>query len=131
MRQSLWPADVDEHAHEIQRFFEGDRVMPAEVLIASDETGRAVGFAELSLRSVVEGCAPGAVGFLEGWFVDAGFRRHGVGAMLVGAAEEWARGQGCVEFGSDTEVDNHVSIAAHKALGFEETERLVCFRKAL
>jgi len=62
--------------------------------------------------------------------VAAGVRRKGVGAMLVRAAEDWARHQGCSEFGSDTEIDNAASIA-HKALGFEETERLVCFRKTL
>jgi aminoglycoside 6'-N-acetyltransferase I len=131
MRLALWPSEQQEHADEIQRFFEGERILPAEVLIAFDEGGQAVGFAELSIRSVVEGCEPGGVGFLEGWFVAEGCRRKGVGAMLVRAAEEWARQQGCAEFGSDTEIENTVSIAAHKALGFEETERLVCFRKAL
>ncbi len=131
LREALWPSKDEEHANGIQRFFEGERVEPAEVLIAFDEGGQAVGFAELSIRSVVEGCEPGAVGFLEGWFVHDRLRRKGVGAMLVRAAEEWARRQGCAEFASDTEIDNSVSIAAHKALGFEETERLVCFRKAL
>ena len=131
MRETLWPAESGEHARDIERFFAGERTMPAEVLMAVDQGGRAVGFAELSIRSVVEGCEPGGVGFLEGWFVADGFRRKGVGALLVEAAEEWARHQGCKEFGSDTEINNSISIAAHKALGFEETERLVCFRKTL
>ncbi|HEX6513910.1 MAG TPA: aminoglycoside 6'-N-acetyltransferase, partial [Chloroflexota bacterium] len=131
LRCLLWPGEDGDHEAEVQRFFDGDRTMPAEVLIAWDDARQAVGLAEVSFRSVVEGCEPGKVGFLEGWFVAQEHRRKGVGGMLVRAAEEWARDQGCAEFGSDTEIDNTVSIAAHKALGFEETERLVCFRKNL
>jgi hypothetical protein len=49
----------------------------------------------------------------------------------VQAAEAWARSQGLKEIASDTQLDNTVSIHAHKVLGYEEVERLVCFRKAL
>ena len=131
LRRALWPSDPDTLAEDVRRYFAGERVLPAEVLVAWDERGLAVGLAELSIRSVVEGCEPGGVGFLEGWYVAEDSRRSGVGTLLVRAAEEWARKQGCTEFGSDTEIDNTISIAAHKALGFEETERLVCFRKTL
>jgi aminoglycoside 6'-N-acetyltransferase I len=32
---------------------------------------------------------------------------------------------------SDCEIDNAVSFRAHTALGYEEVERIICFRKAL
>jgi aminoglycoside 6'-N-acetyltransferase I len=32
---------------------------------------------------------------------------------------------------SDTEVENTLSQAAHHRLGYEEVERIVCFRKDL
>jgi aminoglycoside 6'-N-acetyltransferase I len=32
---------------------------------------------------------------------------------------------------SDCEIDNTVSFRAHIALGYEEVERIICFRKAL
>jgi aminoglycoside 6'-N-acetyltransferase I len=131
LRRVLWPGPDEDHAADIRRFFAGERLEPAEVLMAFDEDGNAVGFAELSIRSIVDGCAPGRVGYLEGWFVAKFVRNNGVGAMLVRAAEEWALQQGCSEFGSDTELENEVSIAAHKALGFEETGRVVEFRKSL
>jgi aminoglycoside 6'-N-acetyltransferase I len=35
------------------------------------------------------------------------------------------------EIGSDTELDNAQSQAAHAALGFDEVVRLVAFRKPL
>ncbi|HUE85588.1 MAG TPA: GNAT family N-acetyltransferase [Vicinamibacterales bacterium] len=131
MRQTLWPAAHGEHAREIAAFVEGDRRDPAEVLVAVDDEGRKVGFAEVTLRSHAEGCRPGRVAYLEGWFVDAPHRRCGVGAALMAAVEAWGRAQGCSELASDTEIENAGSAAAHRALGFDEVVRIACFRKAL
>jgi len=50
---------------------------------------------------------------------------------LVRVAEDWARSQGCTEFASDALIDNHVSAAAHRALGFQETVQIRCFRKVI
>jgi aminoglycoside 6'-N-acetyltransferase I len=49
----------------------------------------------------------------------------------VQAVEAWAREQGYTEIASDTWLDNETSIRAHLALGYEESERLVHFRKSL
>ena len=51
--------------------------------------------------------------------------------MLMKAAEQWAQEKGFSELASDTETSNLKSIAIHKQLGFEETERVVCFLKQL
>jgi aminoglycoside 6'-N-acetyltransferase I len=132
MRGALWPEQAsDWHALEIDGFFAGRLGMPLEVLLAIDASGKAVGFAELSIRPYAEGCSTDRVAYLEGWYVVPECRRRGVGTALVAAAEQWARTQGCVELGSDTEIGNTVSAAAHRALGFEETVRIRCFRKAL
>lgn len=131
MRQTLWPSGPGEHASEIARFFAGHRPNHEETLIAFDDAGHALGFVELAIRSWAEGCYAGPAAYLEGWFVEESARRTGVGAALVKASEEWARAQGCTEFASDAEPDNEVSLSAHKALGFEEVGRAVCFRKAL
>jgi aminoglycoside 6'-N-acetyltransferase I len=131
MRQALWPSDPGEHAEEIASFFAGDRRDPAEVLLAIDDSGRAIGFAEVSIRQYAEGCVSDRVAYLEGWFVEEGQRRKGVGAALVAAVEAWGRAQGCPELASDTGIDNTVSTAAHRSLGFSEVERIVCFRKVL
>jgi aminoglycoside 6'-N-acetyltransferase I len=131
MRQALWPAEADEHAREIAEFFGGAYKLLNQVLIAVGESGAPIGFAELSIRSHVDGCESLGVGYLEGWFVDEAYRGRGVGAALMRAAEDWARAQGCTEFGSDTWLDNSASEAAHKALGFEEVDRVITFRKTL
>ena len=101
------------------------------MLIAIDEQGEALGFAELSIRGYAEDCKTDRVAYLEGWYVEPEARRNGVGRALVRAAEDWGRRQGCTEFGSDALIDNDVSARAHLALGFEETVQLRCFRKSL
>lgn len=132
MRRALWPDDGDDsHAGEIDDFFAGRLHMPLEVLLALDESGNAIGFAELSIRPYAEDCVTDRVAYLEGWYVAPHARRQGVGRALVVAAESWARSQGCTEFGSDALIDNHASAAAHRAVGFTETVQIRCFRKAL
>lgn len=131
MRSALWPDDSGSHATEIARFFSAQRHEPLEVLLACSGSGTALGFVELSIRSHAVGCTSDRVAFVEGWYVDPDHRRRGIGAALIRAAEEWGRANRCTELGSDTQLWNQSSIDAHKALGFEEVERLVAFRKSL
>jgi aminoglycoside 6'-N-acetyltransferase I len=131
MRAALWPDDIHEHRAAAERFFAGLRHEPSEVLLACDDSGRAVGFVELSIRNIVDSCSSDRVAYLEGWYVEPSLRRQGVGSALVAAAERWGLGQGCTEFGSDSLIDNEVSHRAHRALGFKETGRVVNFRKDL
>jgi aminoglycoside 6'-N-acetyltransferase I len=132
MRCALWPEGSEsEHRSEIDQLFAGQLREPVATLLALNPSGDEVGFAELSIRSYAEDCVTDRVAYLEGWYVVPEARRQGVGRALVRAAEQWARSQGCTEFASDALIDNHVSAAAHRALGFQETVQIRCFRKAL
>ena len=131
MRSQLWPESRDTHQSEVDRFFAGRARDPVAALIARDDTGRALGFTELSFRSYAEGCETDNVAFLEGWFVIPDARGRGVGGALIAACEDWARSQGCTEFASDAQPDNHASIAAHLALGFSDEGLVRCFSKKL
>ena len=130
MRLALWP---DEHGVVETQQMKGWLDDPGkQALLALDEEGRPIGFAELSLRhDYVNGTETSPVGFLEGWYVAAEWRGRGVGRALVEAGEDWTRKQGCSEFASDALLDNAGSHSAHLACGFEETERVVTFRKRL
>ena len=132
MRHALWPdGSLAQHRQDIDRYFAGDRHEPAEVLLALTANSAPVGFAELSIRNIVDSCSTDRVAYLEGWYVDPKSRRKGIGGALIHAAEQWAIRQGCTEFGSDSEIDNDVSRAAHLCSGFQETGRVRTFRKNL
>lgn len=110
----------DEHAE----------LLPAEVFVCERDDARLAGFLELSVRNYAEGCE-GATPYIESWYVEPDMRASGIGRLLMTAAEEWARAHGYRELASDTELENRASQQAHEALGFEEVERTVHFRKAL
>lgn len=90
-----------------------------------------VGFLEIGLRNYAEGASISPVAYIEGWFVVPGQRRRGIGAALIKAAESWALARGYNEIASDTQLDNTVSLAAHKHLGYQEVERQICFLKQI
>jgi aminoglycoside 6'-N-acetyltransferase I len=135
MRLALWPElSVDEDRLELDAALSGKPMgtMPLTILVAERGDGDLVGFVEVGLRSHADGCDTSVpVGFVEGWFVSELHRRKGVGAKLLAAAEDWARGHGCIEMASDTWLDNDKSQQVHEALGFEVVDRCVHYRKAL
>jgi aminoglycoside 6'-N-acetyltransferase I len=131
MREALWPSPATAHADPIGRFLAGTAREPLAVLIAFDDPGDAIGMIELSIRAYAEGCVTDRVAFVEGWYVAPKVRGTGIGAALIGAAETWARSQGCTELASDAEVENLSSAAAHLAVGFVETGVVRCFKKSL
>lgn len=135
LRHALWPdSSVDEHARDLTWLLAGKTPgnLPSAILVAQEPAGRIVGFVEVGLRSHADGCDPAhPVGYLEGWYVIPSLRRQNVGARLVAQAEEWARTHGCKEMASDTWSDNVDSQKAHEALGFEEVDRCVNYRKRL
>ena len=129
MRLNLWGGTAEEHTHDIDAYF---ATLQSGITFVVERTGGGLcGFIEVSLRNVAEGCTTSPVAYIEGWYVDEDLRRGQLGSQLVYAAEAWARRHGLKEIASDTQIDNTVSIHAHKVLGYEEVERLVCFRKVL
>lgn len=130
MRLALWPdASAAEHlAGMADALARGHHVRIARK--ATDEV--AIGFVEASLRrDYVNGTSTSPVAFLEGLYVVPEHRRHGVARSLVQAVVHWAVAQECRELASDSLLANPAAHAAHRALGFEETERVVYFRMEL
>ena len=129
MRKALWEdCPDDQQEREIDEILGSDTEM---VFFAERPGGGLCGFLEAALRSRADGCDSTPVGYIEGWYVDEDARLRGVGRTLVDAAEAWARSRGCRQMGSDAELWNQVSHQAHRALRYEETARLVLFKKDL
>lgn len=142
MRRILWDdCPEEEHYADIAAYLaHGEGSLPEScgyssggiaAFVAARSEGGLCGFVEAAIRSYAEGVEPGAVGYIEGWYVDPDVRRTGVGRALIDAAEAWARAKGCRRMGSDALVGNDVSVAAHGRLGYRELVRLVHFGKDL
>ena len=129
LRRSLWPhCSEQKHNLEMGQLLRSDGV----VFVAENDQAELIGFAEVSLRQDhVDGASISPVPYLEAWFVEATFRKQGVGRALIGAVERWATSRGYTELASDAEIENSVSIRLHKQLGFAEIDRNVTFLKVL
>jgi aminoglycoside 6'-N-acetyltransferase I len=130
MRDVLWPGLVIETHETEMADFQSDQTTQI-VFVIDRENGRLGGFLETGTRRSADGCDTSPVGYIEGWYVDPDLRLAGWGRALVRAAESWARSRGYAEIASDCLLENEVSLRAHTALGFEETERLIHFRKSV
>ena len=91
-----------------------------------------IGFAQCALRTdYVEGTNSSPVGYLEGIFIKESYRKKGYAKELLLTCEKWAKGMGCIEFASDCEINNLESFNFHLAMGFIETNRIICFTKKI
>ena len=129
LREALWPGSLADHDEETRTFFE--KRLRTPVVFVAEAKDRLVGFLELDFRKYAPGCTSSPVAFIEGWYVEPESQGQGVGRALIEAAEAYARAAGHHEIASDADIENAEGIAAHIAVGFEEIERIVCFRRSL
>jgi aminoglycoside 6'-N-acetyltransferase I len=131
LREQLWPeSSCEEHREEMAEQLASPEKFAA--FIEYEENDIPSAFVEVSVRSdYVNGTDSSPVAFLEGIYVVPSARGRGVARGLIAVAERWAVAAGCQELASDAPLENLDSQAMHLALGFEESERVVFFRKAL
>lgn len=128
MYRQLWPEHREENLlAEIDRINRSSK-RAAFVACVGD---RPAGFAEYALRDYANGCDSQPVPFLEGVWVASDFRGRGVARALIEYLVFRARQQGFTEFGSDVELSNYASQLMHERLGFEQTEKVIYYRKVL
>lgn len=116
------------HRKEMELMFENSEM---ECLLAVTKADVVCGMCEVTLHNIVDGCLSSPVGYIEGIFVDPGFRNIGVARKLVENAETWCRRRGCTEIGTDAEIDDEDAQRFHEYMGFEETYRVVEYKKRL
>ncbi len=131
LRRKLWAQTTEEENLDFFNDFlrDSEKLL---IVVAESAESELAGFLEAGIRQdYVEGCDTARVGYIEGWFVEADFRRQNVGRRLVEFAENWAREQGCEEMASDCDLDNEVSLNAHLSLDYQEVGRSIHFKKWL
>ncbi len=102
MRAALWPDCPDQdHARDMADIL-GDPEFNAAFLAHAPD-GLPVGFLEVSIRLTAEGCRPGRIGYLEGWYVEPAVAGQGNGSGsdrrsgVLGTCPRLSRdGFGCV-----------------------------------
>jgi aminoglycoside 6'-N-acetyltransferase I len=128
LRSALWP---DASAAE-QLSGMADAIARGHYVRIATVDGSALGLVEAAKRvDYVNGTSSSPVAFVEGLYVAPQVRRRGIARALVEAVARWASREGCTELASDALLDNRTAHAVHHALGFEETERVVYFRRPL
>lgn len=129
MRARLWPnANAAELAEELPAMLDDATLWN---FILTDDTNRTIGFAEVQLRAMFDGCPVAPYPHIEGIWVDAHIRREGGARTLLAAIEARARRDGHDRIGSDVELDNIGSQAWHTACGFAEEARSILYSKPL
>ncbi|WP_033073786.1 GNAT family N-acetyltransferase [Sphingopyxis sp. MWB1] len=129
MRARLWPdAEPGELAGELPAML-ADTELWNFILVDGDQ--RPIGFAEVRLRSMFDGCDVPPYPHLEGIWVAEEHRRSGGAAALLTAIETRARAEGHEWIGSDVELSNEGSQKWHDAHGFEEANRIILYSKKL
>lgn len=129
MRKSLWPdCSDDRHRLEMDLILSSNGI----VFMAESPDSNLIGFAEISIRNDhVEGTNRSPVPYLEGWYVEPGYRGEGIGKALIKAAEDFALRKGFHELASDAEIDDQDSLEIHKKIGFQVVGRSVHFLKSI
>ena len=129
MKGQLFP-----HYDSSELKLQSERLDPSRqaAFLAVPSGERPVGFVEVSLRSdYVNGTKTSPVAMVEAIYVKPEFRRQGIARQLCEAATKWGLGKSCTELASDVLLDNTLGHEMHLGVGFEETERVVYYRKSL
>ena len=96
-----------------------------------DENNQKIGLVELSSRNIVDGCLSSPVAYLEGLYLEPKYRGLGIGKEVMQIIIQWCVQQGFSELATDTEIANERAQKFYESLGFEETDRVVEYRKNL
>jgi len=123
----LFPQDTLEEMYDIYRksFAKGN-----ELGILYEKDNRFVGCMHLAIRSdYVNGTDTSPVLFVEAIYVLPEYRGQNIGREFIEYATDYAKQKGIKQLASDCFMDNIMSENFHKACGFIEKERVICFVK--
>jgi len=129
MRQAVYPNVSDAFHDDETRLILA--ASDATCFLGFSDSGEAVAMLELSLRNHVDGCLGGPVGYIEGIYLKPEMRGAGHGQRLIEFATDWFRSRGCRNMAADAELDNTAAQAFMRRMGFEETYRIVEFKRSL
>ena len=125
MRQDVYSSLDDEfHEKEMEQIFVREDWF---CYFLTDESNKILGLVELSSRNIADGCLSNPVAYLEGLYLKKEHREKGLGKEAVRVILSWCRDRGYTELATDSELTNLSAQKFFKAIGFQETYRVVQF----
>ena len=103
----------------------------AAAFLGLSDSGEPIALLEVTLRNYVDGCLGRPIGYIEGIYVDPEHQKAGRGRALVEFAADWFRKRGCRDMAADSELDNTGAQEFISRMGFEETYRVVEYKRSL
>ncbi len=101
---------------------------PDSVALVAEYNTAIVGMC--SVQTVVSTAVGGPAGLLEDMVVSSGFRRMGIGEMLLAAAEKWAVEHGLIRLQLLADCRNESALSFYTSQGWQKTN-MVCLKKIL
>ena len=98
------------------------------VFVAEFSEGQIAGWVSVYMRRAVQSDACAVIG---GLIVDQEIRSHGVGELLLGAAEAWARNRGCNAISVLSNLRRDRAHGFYERNGYEHVKTQKSFRKTL
>jgi GNAT superfamily N-acetyltransferase len=100
----------------------------SRVLVAESGDGRVIGWLHVAARTqLTEDCCAEILGLV----VDETSRGGGIGAALIGAAEEWARSKGCVRMRVRSRDTRERAHRFYERAGYERNKVQLVLHKPL
>ncbi len=99
---------------------------PDSIALVAEYNDAIVGMC--TVQTVISTAEGGPAGLLEDMIVHSGFRRMGVGEMLLAAAEKWAGEHGLSRFQLLTDCRNKSALLFYRSQGWQKTN-MVCLHK--
>ena len=98
------------------------------VYVAERSDGRVIGWVQVRVRQLVVADQQAEI---EGLVVDEGYRRCGVGRLLMERAERWARAKGCGVVHLRSNVVRKEAHSFYEGIGYSNVKTQWTFRKEL
>lgn len=121
-----YPVDAEAQAGRISEI--ADDVDGHGPLVAVDDADRPVGWVHVVRLRYLEG---DATAIIMGMVVGEAYRSRGVGAELLAASEDWARGAGCTRMTVRSRVTRDRAHAFYRRHGYTVEKTSLVFRKTL
>ncbi len=119
-----YPATVEQVERRLSQIL-GDQ---DQAVFVVETAGTVVGWIHIAVRHLLE---TGTQAEIAGLVVDESCRGEGVGRLLMGCAEQWARARGCPQVCVRSNVIRERAHAFYEQLGYRVIKSQKVFRKEL